>query len=164
MVPITTSALRLVHGHIRGPHQLGEAAPMVRKNGDSRGSRELAAGQTAPGERNCREPLAKLQRHPFGTCRIGVTENDKEFLPAQSYRRITGANHAGEHSAHPAQDEIARTVPAAIVDLLKPVEVEQQDRKRLTAAQTLRDFALADFTKPATVEVTRQRVQDGALG
>ena len=137
---------------------------MLRKHGDARGSRELAAGQTAPGERNCCEPIAKLRRHPFGTCRIGVTENDKELLAAESYRCVTGANHAGEHSAHPAQDEVARTVPAGIVDLLKPVEVEHQDRKRLTTAKTLRHFALADLAKPSTVEETRQRVQDGALG
>ncbi len=147
-MPITASAHRLIHRHIRGPHQRGEVASIARKYGDSRGNRELAAGQTASGERNCGEPIAKLQRHPFGTCRIGVTENDKEFLPAESYRRISGANHAGEHRAHAAQDEIARTVSAAIVDLLKPVEVEHQDRKRLTTAKTPRHFARADLAKP----------------
>jgi hypothetical protein len=82
----------------------------------------------------------------------GVAKEEQEFLTAEPHCRIAGPDEAAECSADPAQYEIAGAVTAAVVDPFEPVEIEQQERQRLTTAHALRQLAFADLAKPAAVQ------------
>ena len=160
---VATSAFGLIHGDIGGANQLREGDPVAGQDGDAHGHRECGSRQAAPRQRERGEPVAELHRDTFRTNRIGVTKEEQEFLTAEPHGRVAGPYEAAERSTDPTQHEIAGAVPATVVDLLEPVEIEQQDRQRLTAAHALRQFPFADLAKPAAVEKSGQRVGDCAL-
>src|SRR5665647_2441191 len=74
------------------------------------------------------------------TAIAAALEQDRELVPAQPRQQVAGVQLLGEPHADLDQQPVPDVMPEAVVDLLEPVQVEQEERTpALPGQQTLRD-------------------------
>src|SRR5919108_2073392 len=127
--PVLAVPLGLVEGSIRGREELGGTARRGRRrHAEARGDWDgvaLRREDDPPGEGRA-DPL----RHLRTTAQIGPREDEEELLPAPASREVDAAEGCLEHGRELTQDGVAGRMPVAVVDVLEPVEVGDDERER----------------------------------
>jgi RimJ/RimL family protein N-acetyltransferase len=138
---------RQVECRVGEPLEPVERARVVREARDADGGRHGHVG-TGEGDLRDRRPDA------LGDCDrredLGVGEKDRELLSAIAAGEVLAPQRGPQHRPDARQDLIPYGMSPLVVDLLKVVEVEQQQRKRRPRRRGLREHPL-------------QRVRDGSL-
>ena len=81
--------------------------------------------------KRCGSPTAAISRAARSSSSArspGLGKHDGEFVTAEPRQERVGAKHALEPLGGPAQQFVADPVAERVVDLLEPVEVEEQQR------------------------------------
>ena len=79
--------------------------------------------------------LMIFRRHLRGVLRLlQAFERDDEFVAAQPRERVAFADAVLHPVGHFLQQQIADLVAERVVDVLEPVEVDEQQRQRLAGA------------------------------
>ena len=73
-----------------------------------------------------------------------TAQRDTEFLAADPPDEIVAAQRAAGGVAEYPKHLVAGGVPVGVVDLLEPVEIEQDEAKRIVPIQALRQHAARD--------------------
>src|SRR5690606_31840071 len=129
--PVAPPLLRVVHGRVRFAqyvgHRLGvgveqgdpdTAARVIGVLADVYRPRQGAAYRFSDGERFCRG---------FGDRPSEILKQYHEFVAAEAGDDAVAGNHVDEPLGHTAQYGVAHVVPAFVVDVLEPVEVDEEE-------------------------------------
>ncbi len=121
---------REVHRHVGVAHQLlGTVAGPVERHAQARGDEEVLAG-TANGARRRREPIGEAAT---SSSVVIVLEQDRELVAAEPGGGVARAELVLEPLRRRDQQLVARGVTEAVVDRLEAVEVEHDDRDRVSS-------------------------------
>ena len=95
-------------------------------------------------------------------CRLAqagdLLEQDRELVSAEARDRVRGTQAGAQPLAHGDQHLVARIVAEAVVDLLEPVEVEQQHGDDLIAPSQARERVLEPVREQRAVRQVCQRI------
>ncbi|PSK62574.1 hypothetical protein B0E53_05523 [Micromonospora sp. MH33] len=117
--------LRVVHGHVGVAHQGGEVLAVLGEEGDADGAAHVQRQAVQ------RHRLGERRHHPVGPLAglVGAGEpgyDDGELVAAEPRHQVLLADHLDQPGAHLDQQPVPHRVPERVVDVLEPVEVEQQ--------------------------------------
>ena len=145
-VPIP-ALLGRVHGHVRPAEQgVGIGAVIgVQRNADAR---LHVDGQPLDRERLL-ERAENRGRDARRARPVGARRQHRELVPAQPRHRVGRVQHAPQTRPHLLQDQVAVVVAERVVDLPKPVQVDEQQRER--RARPGRDGPLQQVVEQGTV-------------
>ena len=103
-------------------------------------------------------------RDLLGRGRAGdVREQDPELVAAEAGHGVGLAQHAVQARAHLPQEEIARVMAQGVVDLLEPVEVDQEEGGVVPVARARQDRLVRAVAEEAAVREGGQRVVAGVV-
>src|SRR5262245_39155572 len=106
--------------------------PVLRMHGPPEGDAEPRSGQYAL------EPRGQARR----LLRAAERGEHGELVSADARELVRGLQRIGEHSAEAAEGVVARVLAVAIVQLLEPVHVAEQQRERAAALEAAGDRGL----------------------
>ena len=84
----------------------------------------------------------------------GALQQQREFVGADPRRQVLDPGFVAQHRRHRFQQAVARRVPERVVDEVKGVDVEQQQRPRLMALQGVEEPFFHLFHELVAVEET----------
>ena len=119
--------LRDVHGDIRVLQQGLEIGAVLRRDGDADAGLDVEAGSLEherSGEFGPDAPAQRLRVHRIGN----VRQQDDELVTAEPGDAVALAHDGGQPRADLLQQQVAMVMAESVVDLLEPVEVEEQQR------------------------------------
>ena len=119
--------------------------------------------QPLDGERLLERPVHG-PRDLLGRGRAGdVREQDPELVAAEAGHGVGLAQHAVQARAHLPQEEIARVMAEGVVDLLEPVEVDQEEGGVVPVARARQDRLVRAVAEEAAVREGGERVVAGVV-
>src|SRR3989442_13389030 len=92
---------------------------------------------------------------------FGFREDDGKFVAAIARCDVNFAAIDAENVAQAAQSPAAHEMSMRVVDLLQPVQIEQEERKGSSGAVGPLDFGVERFEKAAIVSQTSEGVAHG---
>ena len=158
--PRSTRALGGVHRDVGTAEQLVARRPVLWRDGDSdaRPRLERNAGDLEQLGDHGSEPLGNDERARRVGCVLG---DDGELVTAEARDELSGAERGGEPLRDLDEQLVAAVVTERVVDLLEPVEVDEEDRerdrRRRSVAELVESAAeLRPIRQPRQVVVERQ--------
>src|ERR1039457_4415754 len=113
-----------VHGDVGASEQLGAVIAVAR------GERDSDAHAYVQARHRQHERVLDLGRQPLGddggVVRVGVGEQDAEFVTAEASQYVSIPEHALQTRPQHLQYLVTYGMPEGVVDLLEMVEVQQQ--------------------------------------
>jgi hypothetical protein len=129
-----------VHRHVGLAHQDAEAVAVIRAERDPDTRARL---QRDTFERvRYREGRLQGHRDALGLLPAGIAEEDRELVAAEPHEEVVRAEPGPEQAAHLHEEYITDVVPEAVVDLLEPVQVQQEKRVAAAECQPGRHFGV----------------------
>src|SRR5438094_10455401 len=128
LVTSSTAVLCGIHRDVRVPNQFfAVSRARIEDDADARPERDVAACDDDGFGHAVEQPKRKCNN--FGL--RDVFEQERELIAAEAGDGIALSDDALEPLRNLAQQPIAGVVPEAVVDLLEPVEVDEEDRDEL---------------------------------
>ena len=145
-LPTAIGPLGLVHGHV-GPLQEGVAVGgVLRCQGDADAGVDVEAG--AVQLEGVLEGGRDAPCHQLGEGDVGSSEEHGELVAPQAADEVVGADGTGQAGTDLGQQLVAHVVADGVIDLLEPVEVDEQQ------GQGLARHPVGEYGGQALVEVT----------
>src|SRR5262249_52946487 len=88
----------------------------------------------------------------------GPDGEDDELVPSHSRHRVGLPDDRLQTTGERLQDRIPGTVTAHVVDVLEPVEVDDDERERLAGAARTSEGLLETVIEECTIRQARQRI------
>ena len=125
-------ALGLVHRDVRALDERGDVGPVVRAERDADARAEL--DRDAADDERALERAGEPQRELDGRAAVGQpAQQHRELVAAEPRERVAAPQRAAQPFGDVAQEPVAVVVAERVVDLLEPVEVDQQQADRPAA-------------------------------
>src|SRR4051794_25385653 len=159
---VLAAALRAVERAVRGgdehvdPAGLGE-----RRDAEARGDRDPLASGADDLERLERRAGALCHRRAAGC--VGARENERELLAAPPSGDVDLPSGVAQGAGERAQHEVARGVPEAVVDVLEPVEVGEDEAEVAAEARRPGDLRVERLLEETAIRKLRQRIDERLL-
>ena len=146
--------LRLVESLVGGAHQLRRACAVVRvgRHADTHVQREACLAETVD------ESQAKLLRLLLRRVCIGVGEEDRELVAAETRDLRVGADDLGEHEPDLAQRRVAELVSGPVVQVLEVVAVHHGDGQRQPSLLGAVELKVEHLLQAPPVEQAREGI------
>ena len=111
----------------------------------------------------CTDRLDELLAHHASSGHVGVGQDQRELVAADAGEHVAVAEDAAQCLADAREQLVAGCVPERVVDLLEPVEVEQQQRSGAPVPARPADLALELLLEAPAAEQPGQCVPVGDL-
>lgn len=126
---VAAGSLGVVHRRIGQSDQRLEIGGVVGIDADPDAGTDV---QLVPGElERCQERLQRLLRHDLRIVRaLQPLDHQDELVVAEAGDGIDPADHRFQAPGDPLEQVVTELVPEAVVDVLEPVQIDEQDGKR----------------------------------
>ena len=92
------------------------------------------AKRAAVDDERQRELLEHLARRQHGAVDVGRRQDQRELVAAEPGHRVGLAQRAAQARSHELQQTIAGMVADRVVDVLEPIEIQDEQRERVAVA------------------------------
>ena len=99
---------------------------------------------------------AHIRQHSFCGCSraflAGASNQDREFVSAEARNDIVAPDTASQLVTYLANQAIAGRMPTCIIDVLKLIQIDKEQRTTVPVPLHAFDFFLEFFDKPPPIE------------
>jgi hypothetical protein len=148
--PVSAGPFGLVERTVRELEELDLVVRLVRQRAEpeARGQRARELTESSDPELGV-DAGAEIVRHAQAVLGVGPVEKDGELVAAEAGDEVGRAKPLLEDLPHFPEDVVARSMPQAVVHVLEPVEVAQQEAER-----SLVPFRAGDFGLDLALEIS----------